>query len=223
MDEIIKQIESKLIGHVVECQEQYRIMYGTMVNSSEKHIKHISKLESTIRDLKQQLEQQQNEYRQLTHDCDTLKLQVGSLKEKEELITNKDHEIGLQTIRISSLENQVQCLEEDNKNLTKVSQIVLFEKENARLKAEVAQLTNRLKSTKISTLQNVKLEPQECIQPPTSVLPKFKIKTIKNVKYFVSDDENMYIYEMINDQEWGEKVGYLERNNDKLKAKWINV
>jgi hypothetical protein len=91
---------------------------------------------------------------------------------------------------------KVKTLEEDLGGFAKVSYVVSLESENRRLKEDLAMLRART---------------------------KYIEKTIKDVVYFVSDDEHKYIYEKLGVADIGEKLGQICKGEDgKSRAIWYS-
>jgi cell shape-determining protein MreC len=91
---------------------------------------------------------------------------------------------------------KIKTLEEDLGGFAKVSYVVSLESENRRLKEDLAMARTRT---------------------------KYIEKTIKDVVYFVSDDEHKYIYEKIGVSGVGEKLGQICKGEDgKSRAIWYS-
>ena len=103
--------------------------------------------------------------------------------------------------RIKELEGQIISLVEENKSFMKVSQLIAYEKENAKLRQQLATLTE--------TLEKVRKEEDEEVT--------VSARKINKKWYYVSDDQNMIIYEN-NDGEVGAQVGNMILVNGNLKA-----
>jgi hypothetical protein len=105
--------------------------------------------------------------------------------------------------RISQLQDEndaltckIKTLEEDLGGFAKVSYVVSLESENRRLKEDLAMARART---------------------------KYIEKPIKDVVYFVSDDENKYIYEKIGVSGVGKKLGQICKGEDgKSRAIWYS-
>jgi hypothetical protein len=169
---------------------------------------------------------------------------------------------------ISDLEHENVKMVEENKSFFKVSQIIMYEKENARLKRELEYLQSqvglsKLSLSKLGWAQKTQNEQVVVEAPPPALsplvntamlsihiehtddkkesdegekeatevntedveedIPELNVyeKKIKGIMYYVSDNEEMKIYEQLDDGEIGEEVGYYEKKDDgKRKIVW---
>lgn len=151
---------------------------------------------------------------------------------------------------ISRLQKQIETIEDDKRQLTKVSNIIAIERENSRLKFELEYLKKRLAKTteKVpvgtvaaetcaptiveTDIDNVKtgveetvVESKEHAVEETVVEAEDDIevyeKKIKNIVYYVSTKDDMSVYEKDSDGSIGNKIGYLQKVNGKLKLQLL--
>lgn len=117
------------------------------------------------------------------------------------LVSDKNMEISQLKDIIKAKESEISNLKlhnETSQEFRKVSHVVLLEKENMRLKEEVATLTLR-----IEKLLSKKKQYQE--------------KKIKGEMYFVSEDSVVYTN---NNGEVGAKVGRLVKEDGRTRMVW---
>ena len=180
------------------------------------------------------------------------------LKESNETLTNSNVFYKQQNEdlneKIIMLQNKIDCLEDDRKELTKVSSIVSLDKQNQQLKKEIENLHDKINKL-LETKEHVVI--QESSSSPTPILPESHVvigynltsntkeateaveepnkspevkvtlhsddmveKTIKSVKYYVSQDNLIYVKN--DDGSVGENVGKLTKTPDnKTKVTWL--
>lgn len=128
--------------------------------------------------------------------------------------------------KIKELEMHNKILKDEQESFMKVSQLIAYEKENNRLKLELAKAKelvetqiHKNKDKKSDTVQeqNIQIqEKQEQIQDDNDTLEVYS-KKINKKNYFISDDDKHIIFED-NDGEIGKEVGILQKGKDgKLK------
>ena len=132
-----------------------------------------------------------------------------------------------------SLNDQVLELQEEILNFKRVSQIIAYEKENARLKKEIEHLTRAMVKPlafepvreTVKPLESVKVVEETAKSPvddveaietakaldvaPIEVELEFVEQTIGHVVYYVTDDKKKLIYERLPDGDVGEHVGAI--------------
>lgn len=157
----------------------------------------------------------------------------------------KQNEDNLNTI--SRLQKQIEVIEDDKRQLTKVSNIIAIERENSRLKFELDVLKKRLEKPVVPLPEPVVVPLPEPVVPlPEPVLvplPEPVVapatdqneteqdlndsdievyeKKIKNDIYYVSTQEDNSVYVKEADGSIGEKVGVLQKVNGKTKVVWL--
>lgn len=122
---------------------------------------------------------------------------------------------------IDGLKSKIVQLEEENKSFTKVSQIIAYEKENARLKSEVSRLSELVESKNApkptideqhdSSTSHL-VEPEDC---------KVIEKKINGKKYYVAvgtDEET--VFGILENGKIGQKLGVIRRFDGKAKVVW---
>jgi chromosome segregation ATPase len=176
--------------------------------------------------------------------CDTYEELQNKLyyeqKELQQQVANLQKEVEAGKITISKLE-------EDTRNLQRVSQIIAYEKENAKLRMELQMANERI--IKLNTKPQSKKEisdgsderdelderdvngetaecehkAEELIEDKDEAPVEVYEKKINKVWYFISDDDSMRIYRKTDEGEMGEELGQLVRdpNSNKLKAVWL--
>jgi len=166
-------------------------------------------LEGRVADLEKEREKAMCDLATLKHERDAALKDAAHYKEQ-----------------VRDLKQAIAALEEENIGFKRVSQIIHYEKENAKLRVLITQLEDRLKKPMPLPTQDSKLteqphqepeqEPSEPLEPEVEVYEKKIGKTI----YFVSNDESMRIFEKTPEGEVGEELGCLQKINGKLKAVW---
>lgn len=119
--------------------------------------------------------------------------------------SNREH-----SSRITLLQNTIEMLEDDRRQLTRVSSIVNLEKQNQSLKKEIEQLhekINRLLAGQ-PTKPGVETPPEQ--EPPSDLIEK----TIQGTSYFVDDDGLVYAKNA--DGSAGKRIGKLSKICGKL-------
>lgn len=130
--------------------------------------------------------------------------------------------------RITELEAENHRMIEENKAFLKVSQIVAYEKENAKLRKEIEHLKRQGKSEtvpyeEIKTVDqgqetHEEHEEDEEQEPELNVFSVYE-KKIKGIVYYVSDDADMRIFAQTLDGEIGEEVGRYQLDQSSGKNK----
>lgn len=152
----------------------------------------IHKMEHALRCAQTYHEKLQN--MQLTEAA--LRIEVKALQYKVDEFTQSKIE---DRERICTLEHHINELKEENAAFSKVSQIIAMEKENARLRNEIASLQKKL-----------------CKEPePEEQEESFVAKKIKGKLYYIAESDNS-IYEYLEDGEIGKVVGRLVTKGTKL-------
>lgn len=138
---------------------------------------------------------------------------------------------------INELNEKSKHLKEENESFRKVSQIIAFENENARLKKELEVLKKRnenmsLVGGRVSqpaiSLEHLDLdilhnnldkhnskEPEPASEE-TADLDVFE-KKIKGVTYYVSNDDEKRVFEKLDDGSIGNEIGKLQMAGSKYK------
>jgi uncharacterized coiled-coil protein SlyX len=141
------------------------------------------------------------------HEC-TINDLTGQLSEKQ-LVIDKS----IDTIK--TLELKLQQLEDEKTAFSRVSQIIAMEKENARLRSELEQMSLRLKTNSTITPPSTSISNEE-----PAVNQDLYEKKIKGTVYKVSHVDNV-IYAQDNDGNVGQRVGVLTKTQDgKTKVSW---
>lgn len=125
---------------------------------------------------------------------------------------------------IAELESKVKYLEDENCNFRKVSRIIAFENENARLKVEMESLKKRLiqkdeKSIE-DQIQELNSDIVEKIMSSDSedgggeddedeALDLYE-KKIKGTVYYITNDDARRLFEKMSDGSVGKEIGKLE-------------
>lgn len=145
---------------------------------------------------------------------------------------------------ISRLQKQIEAVEDDKRQLTKVSNIIAIERENSRLKFEMESLKKKL-ATKLAApvltkdtvievteakevvmINDDKVAVEKCEEEAdTDHEEDLEVyeKKIKNNVYYVSTRDDASVYEKDDDGAIGQKIGYLQKVNGKLKLKMLEV
>lgn len=202
--------------------------------------------------IKQQLDEFMQKLQSSENELEKLKKLYSDTcikaEENDKLILQKNYQIASLELKITELEKMVVHLEEENKTFQKVSSIIQYDKENAKLRTQVAQLEKR-----IETLLSKEQEPSKITTVPTEKLSTNQIQTddhlvkddehqdestcgsddneddndievyeqkINKIIYYVTDDDQKKIFEKKENGDIGEELGRLELVNGKLKPKW---
>ena len=129
---------------------------------------------------------------------------------------------------IGQLKRNIEMLEDERRQFTKVSHIIALEKENTKLRIEIEKLKTKPAETKqivqhevvdsvpspISEEQNAVVEEEESIDVYE--------KVIKGNTYYVSNKEDKTIYEKLEDGSIGNKVGTIVKSNGRSKVEWCS-
>ena len=110
----------------------------------------------------------------------------------------------------ANLQDTLSELKDEILNFKRVSQIIAYEKENARLKKEIELLRAKAHVPAIISVPPVQTIVSEEIEL------EFIEQTIDNIDYYVTDDKNKHIYEKLPDGDVGEHLGSII----KKKAVW---
>jgi HD superfamily phosphohydrolase len=129
---------------------------------------------------------------QLTNENDTI-CKLNS--ELEELVSSLN-------IRLQDMTEQLESCQEEQREFLKVSRFVAIEKENAKLKLEIAELKEKL-----NTAKEDRKEDKQCDV-------EFRKKKINDNYYYVNKNE---VYEINEDDSIGQLVGRIEGK----KVKWL--
>lgn len=128
----------------------------------------------------------------------------------QEARRDKSHTEPTQTVlhpsRIRELEAQVSKLSDENASFRKVSRIVYFENENARLRERIEHLEAQLEA------QPVTKHGCDIGVGPDEVIEVYE-KKIKGVLYYVSSTDGI-VYTRLGDGSVGEDVGVLAKSAD---------
>lgn len=162
----------------------------------------------------------------VTHQISFAKQKTQFLNERvnylEEERNKKDEEIcellrkeTLSQTNISHLENELQktrleleVVREELESMRKVSQIIHYEKENARLQLHIKNLEARLAEDKNQD------------DSDGSDIEVYE-KIINNTLYYISKDKTKSIFHVHDDGSIGKRMGRLENVKGKLKPVWI--
>lgn len=166
--------------------------------------KHTSKLEK--------------QFSTLFNTCETYRCQNSELQTKLAAYENvknqlemdiKGHLDNIENLnkKITSLESNLVRYEEEISSMRRVSQIILYEKENARLQTQVKALEDKIKKLQVQP------------EPQAEDLEVYE-KTINKIVYYISNDEAKRIFVKNSDGEIGEEVGKLVPRAGKLKPEW---
>jgi hypothetical protein len=151
------------------------------------------------------------------------KMYEGILNENESMhnrIRDYTHEIDV-------LQQKIKMMEEDRQEFAKVSHIIALEKDNAKLRAEIAKLN-------IKRAPALVQQPLPVPQPPTEPLPPVpqapvleseedvKEKKIKGVIYYVGLQSNK-IFTKSDDGDVGNEVGHIKKEGSKSVVVWNTV
>lgn len=129
------------------------------------------------------------------------------------------------------MRTQISVLEDDRAQFAKVSHIIALEKDNAKLKAELDAHKARLAATMTTTIASTTkaLESPPIVEPIIEAADEepedpeessFYEKKIKGVVYFVGETTSN-IYKKIGDDEIGDLVGRLEKDEKTKKTKVV--
>lgn len=121
----------------------------------------------------------------------------------------KDEEISTLKSRVCSLEKEIEHHKEEILSFRRVSQIIHYEKENAKLHQMVKTLERKL----------VELKEKEVEKSDELSFEVFE-KKIDKIVYYISSDSQKRIFEKLGDGEIGDELGYLVLVDGKLKPKW---
>jgi predicted nucleic acid-binding Zn-ribbon protein len=121
---------------------------------------------------------------------------------KQSEFSNLEKVVSTLTAKNADLLDTICKMEEDVANFKKVSQIIAYEKENSRLKKEIAELRNKLVIAPLPI--------QAPVQEELEV--SFYEQTIKGKTYYITDDKSMLIYEKLANGDVGEPLGALVKN-----------
>lgn len=177
----------------------------------------IEKKDDTIRLYEQRIEISDEEKQWLTNTCDR---QVKNIKDLE-------NEISILRAQLSACKQEIQEAQKDQREFSKVSQVIQMEKENAKLKADIALLNERLsrkveKAVDESPKKNDNASTGEVEATNTDKAPSFSVyeKKIKGKNYYISNDDEMIIYDVLEDGDVGPRLGQLIKKEDKTKIVW---
>ena len=124
--------------------------------------------------------------------------------------------------RITTLQKTIDMLEDDRRQLTRVSSIVNLEKQNQSLKKEIEQLhekLNRILAGQSRSQQQSTSDPVPIEHLPIPEIPvetDLFEKTIQGTSYFVDDDA--FVYTKNADGTPGKKIGKLSKVAGKLSV-----
>lgn len=144
------------------------------------------------------------------------------IAENRELVLNaKSLQTCLERVEIHNKElmNQVRQANEEVEALRKVSHIIAIEKENAKLRRELEDLKKR--DTHASTQSST----QESVVCDVNAIEDHEIevyeKRFNKKSYYVSDDDKMIIYNILEDGAVGEEIGHCVKDaSGRLKPVW---
>lgn len=157
----------------------------------------------------------------------------NTLREKDSHIAELLSRIDDMTSKTNKLVDELKEAKRGQTEFTKVSQIVSMERENNALKSEIAVLKtriNRLSSDTVTKNVSQMSESMENVISDTAHPTKkeledetdnaseeFYEKKIKGITYFISND---VIYENLNGEEVGKRLGVLTKVEGRTKVMW---
>ena len=106
-----------------------------------------------------------------------------------------------------ALKEKISELEEDISSFKRVSQIIAYEKENARLKKQIEQLIKEQKRER-ERFNDLDQELE---------LALVEI-TIDNIEYYVTDDKTKIVYEKLSNGDVGEELGTIVKKKMVFKT-----
>lgn len=133
----------------------------------------------------------------LKAQCEGLEGRIQTLKYEKRTLEDK-----LEACRVELMDALA-----DQREFTKVSQVVMLERENAKLHEDVELLNARLEKL---------LKKGPSGEGPQGVCEK----KIKGTTYYVSEDDEMIIYKVMENGTLGPKLGRLEKQDGRTKAVW---
>lgn len=169
------------------------------------------------------------DYEKTIHDL-TVRIQQleGEKGLLQERIDQAIEKISSQDNRIYELESKLDTLEEEKQDFTKVSHVVAIEKENAKLRKEVMEMSSKLRAVANERLLQHQVMLNQQKQTPTTQPQEEELesesdetfevfeKRFNRKSYFVSNDRNMYIYAKLENGEIGDKLGHCVKEGQKL-------
>jgi chromosome segregation ATPase len=165
---------------------------------------------SQIRSLLSELEIQHDS---VSRHRDKLVIENNSLQRENGRLAQQNAEY---VKKIAELQSRVEDLEDDRRQLTKVSSIINMEKQNQALKAELDALNDKL--NKLVTATAPAPEAAAEAAPQEERQPTVVERTIKGIVYYIRDDE---VYTKNEDGTMGDLVGKLVKiENNKTKVVW---
>lgn len=141
----------------------------------------------------------------------------------EELLSAAEAKYNKLVSTMAELAATNQKLQEELCNLTKVSQIIAYEKENSKLRHEIEMLKAALAPPPFKpALVPIKFEAEKAPEKAQEDKESDEIDlleiTIQSRKLYVTDDAERTLYERLPDDEIGQAVGHL---NARGKPVWI--
>lgn len=170
----------------------------------------IDEKDEKIKIYEQRIDISNEEKQWLTKTCDK---QIQTIKELEK-------EVSILRKQLASSQQEVIEATKDQQEFTKVSQLIHLEKENAKLRADIALLNDRISRKG----EKPHSRPQSPIAAATPVPVPDDVsvyeKTIKGKTYYITDDDHMLIYDILEDGVMGPKLGQLVKQDNKTKVVW---
>lgn len=186
----------------------------------------------SVSNLNNEIHAQTKQLGDMQKNIDGLMLQIesmqGELHEKRAL----DAKLACANTRILELERENGRIIEENKSFMKVSQIVAYEKENAKLRKEIEALNEKLNNVYVDkpviepkveapSVDETEVEKKKVEEAEEEPELSLYEKKIKGVVYYVSDDVHMRIYTRLPDGEVGDEVGKYEKDEETGKSKAV--
>jgi hypothetical protein len=166
-----------------------------------------------------------------------LQKQVISLSEQVEILNETKNTISREFIckceELDNLKNKNKILEDDIKQLTKVSHVIAIERNNSILNLENIKLKNemqKLLNKNIEFLEKSQEEPLELQEEPLELQEELiesqelelYEKVIKGNVYYISCKDDMNIFIKNEDNSVGNNIGRIIKINGKSKIDWFN-
>jgi len=233
----LPQLESvNIFNHIINDIQSVQTKYDSTVTSLNlklrKAINDARRYMETIDSLQNEMDRMNNSNEKVYRKAEVLdednKRLARDLQVKDTTIENLQGQVALLTQQIEALEN-------DKKEFTKVSHVIAMEKENAKLKLENSALQERIKLLKCSVEMNnpceehtngadIEEEAKEDDETPEEEEEEVVEKKIKGVVYYVSvnpnSDNQFTLYIKNEDGSVGANVGHIEKKDNKNKVTW---
>ncbi len=134
-----------------------------------------------------------------------MQIKLEKSDNKIDLLANENENLKSMNLYLSNdkdrLQKQIENMEDEHRNFTKVSRIIALENENLKLREEL-----KYHQSLLETKSKV-IEKEDSLN--------YKTKIINGVEYFVDNDKNIYDKDE-------KKLGYLSKDVDgKTRVKWL--